>query len=129
MQYLISQFAPLRVVFGGALGELGFGNLYLDFWGCKCFGLWWNVWNPHRCLWILSKEFRIRVCLKLWMLKFHDSFKNIIWLSLLLLLLMVSNSLVLFLNVVYFICGQFQESKGDKEIGDMRLKTKLLKWD
>jgi len=29
MQCLISQFAPLCVVFGGAWGELGFDNLYL----------------------------------------------------------------------------------------------------
>jgi len=30
MQCLISQFAPLHVVIGDELGELGFGNLYLD---------------------------------------------------------------------------------------------------
>jgi len=29
IQCLISQFAPLCVVFGGALGELGFDKLYL----------------------------------------------------------------------------------------------------
>jgi len=55
-QYLISQFAPLSIVFGGdRIERVKVDNLYLHLWGCWCFRLQWNGMVINACeFWVMS---------------------------------------------------------------------------